>query len=100
MSVQLAHPTTAAELVLRIDGRFDFRMNQEFRNAYETVAPGVRTIVVDLSRVDSIDSSALGMLLMMRDKAGGGRTIRLVGARATVKRILEIAKFDALFVVE
>lgn len=100
MGVNLASPPGSADIIIRVEGRFDFRMNQDFRKCYEAIGGSIRSVVVDLGKVDAIDSSALGMLLMMRDKVGAdGKNIRLSNANATVKRVLSIAKFETLFTI-
>jgi anti-anti-sigma factor len=44
------------------------------------------------------DSSALGMLLLLRDHAGGDDSqIKIVNCNADVKKILTISNFDKLF---
>ena len=86
--------------VLRISviGRFDFKSHQEFRKAYHPTVGDVGHVVVDLSGTDYVDSSALGMLLVLRKEAvKSGATVELAGASDTVGRILEIAKFGDLF---
>jgi anti-anti-sigma factor len=58
----------------------------------------VREIEIDFQGVDYLDSSALGMLLMLRDKASGsGKDISLVGVKGSVRQVLEIANFSKLF---
>jgi anti-anti-sigma factor len=81
-------------------GRFDFNTHRDFRAAYEPLISDetCRTITLDLSRVDYLDSSALGMLLMLRDKMGGcGKDVVLTGVMGNVKQVLEIANFSKLF---
>jgi len=47
-----------------------------------------------------VDSSALGMLLVLRDKVGNQQSaIKIINARPDVKKILTIANFDKLFTV-
>ncbi|NQD58450.1 STAS domain-containing protein, partial [Pseudomonas sp. CM25] len=58
------------KLTIKIKGRFDFGKHQEFRKAYERISKP-DSVVVDLSDATYIDSSALGMLLMLRDHVGG-----------------------------
>jgi len=63
---------------------------------------GARKLVVDLARLDRIDSSGLGMLIFCggRMEQSGGR-MRIAGASAVVARVFEIAhanrvlQFDA-----
>ena len=45
-----------------------------------------------------MDSSALGMLLLLREHAGGDRaSIKIVHCQPEVKKILTIANFHPLF---
>ena len=86
--------------VIKLSGRFDFNTHRDFRAAYEPlVADGsVRDVIVDFSSVDYLDSSALGMLLMLRDKVtGAGKDVSLGNVRGNVKQVLEIANFGKLF---
>ncbi|SMF94121.1 anti-anti-sigma factor [Methylomagnum ishizawai] len=86
-----------AEMILRIDGRFDFSQHQAFRAALEA-AGGARSFVVDLGHSEYMDSAALGMLLLLLEKAGGSRErVRIVNPNPNVRKILEIANFDKLF---
>jgi len=85
-------------LTIRISGRFDFGVHQQMREATNLVKPEVTKIVVDLSFTDYLDSSALGMLLVLREKsASQSNRVEIKGAHAEVKKILEIANFDKLF---
>jgi anti-anti-sigma factor len=86
--------------VIRLSGRFDFNAHREFREAVDQVlkSEGLREIQVDFGAVDYLDSSALGMLLMLRDKArGAGKNVSLANCRGAVKQVIEIANFGKLF---
>ena len=88
-------------LTIKVEGRFDFSALQQFRAAYEKVSPKPENYIIDLSNSDYLDSSALGMLLALRDFAGGdGANIRILGANQDIKKILVITKLDELFKVE
>ena len=94
--------TTVADGVatLGLQGRFDFNAHRDFREATESVLanPEVRILNVDLAQVEYLDSSALGMLLMLRDKMGGaGKEVALTGVTGNVKQVLGIANFGKLF---
>lgn len=89
-----------SKAILKLTGRFDFNTHREFRGAYEPLVADavVRSVTVDFSGVDYLDSSALGMLLMLRDKLGGAnKEVALVGVRGNVKQVLDIANFGKLF---
>jgi anti-anti-sigma factor len=83
---------------LRIDGRFDFNMHRSFRELYERAPPEVAQYVIDLAKTHYMDSSALGMLLLLREHVQGERSrIRIVNGNPEIRKILEIANFDKLF---
>ena len=89
--------------VVKLAGRFDFNAHRSFRGAYEPLVDdgAVTALQIDLDGVDYLDSSALGMLLMLRDKAGaGGKAVTLANARGGVKQVLDIANFGKLFQID
>ena len=87
-----------AELNISIDGRFDFSSHQEFRKAYEDTQKKPEQYIVDMNATTYLDSSALGMLLLIRDHAGGDHAnIRIVNCNEDVKKILTISNFEQLF---
>jgi HptB-dependent secretion and biofilm anti anti-sigma factor len=78
-------------------GRFDFRMHREFRQAYATHTTRGH-YVIDLGQTDYLDSSALGMLLLLREYAGGDKAdIRILNCKPQVRTIFEVANFQKLF---
>jgi anti-anti-sigma factor len=86
------------KLTISVKGRFDFGRHQEFREAYERVDKRPESIVVDLKEATYLDSSALGMLLLLRDHAGGDESdVRVVNSNSDVRKILAISNFDKLF---
>lgn len=85
------------EIVIKVSGAFDFSVHEQFRSAYQDYGPHT-IFTVDLRRTDHLDSSALGMLLLLRKHAGEDRSeVRLINANSTVQRVFEIAQFDRLF---
>lgn len=86
---------------ITLNGRFDFQAHQPFRRAMDGLLHSGKTkITVDLSAVNFIDSSALGMLLLAREtfeKAGGG--IVLDRPQEYVDKVLKLCHFDQLFEV-
>ena len=85
---------------VRLSGRFDFNAHRDFRAAYEPLMTDgdVRALTIDMGGVDYLDSSALGMLLMLRDKAAAAnKALTLSNVRGPVKQVLEIANFGKLF---
>ncbi len=101
MAIVTTLDNTSKSLEIKVSGRFDFSVHQEFRQASDKVDNGVTSIVLDIGGVDYIDSSALGMLLVIRDKVGDSKnSVRIKNAKSDVLKILEIANFDKLFTLE
>jgi HptB-dependent secretion and biofilm anti anti-sigma factor len=89
------------QVTIYIQGRFDFSSHQEFRGAYEKLAQTPRVYRVDLQGTSYLDSSALGMLLLLRDYAGGEQSsIHIVNCTPDVKKILLISNFEQLFDIQ
>jgi anti-anti-sigma factor len=84
-----------------ISGRFDFSVHQEFRQVYEQDPGGPTQYIIDLRQTEYMDSSALGMLLLLREHAGGERAhIKIMHCQPEVKKILTIANFQHLFCLD
>lgn len=97
MSVTSMEADNGAKVSIIIKGRFDFNDHTEFREAYRQFAPGAN-YTLDMSDADYMDSSALGMLLLLREHAGGDNAkIEVVGCKPEIKKILAIANFQKLF---
>ena len=89
------------QVTIYIQGRFDFSAHQEFRSAYEKLASTPTQYRVDLQGTSYLDSSALGMLLLLRDFAGGEKSvIQIVNSTPDVKKILLISNFEQLFDIQ
>ncbi len=101
MSITTSSSADGRELTIRVKGRFDFSTHQDFRNAYESAPAGLDAWIVDLRDATYLDSSALGMLLLLRDHAGGdGSRVRIVNCNPDVKKILAISNFEQLFTIQ
>ena len=100
MPVNTRNSADGQTRTIAIEGRFDFSTHQAFRDAYEKDSEGVRHWVVDMTDTTYLDSSALGMLLLLRDFAGGDRaSIRIENCNSDVRRILTISNFEQLFTI-
>jgi anti-anti-sigma factor len=86
---------------ITVDGKFDFGVLNDFRHAYSGEHSSAGKYVVDLRGTDSMDSSALGMLLNMKKYLNkSDREIRIINCRPMLKKIFLIARFDKKFDIE
>jgi len=91
----------AAESVqaLDLEGEVDVYTAPVLRQAIlDQVEAGVKHLLIDLTRVEYLDSTGLGILIggVKRLKEQGG-SLRLVGPSARITRIFEITGLNKIF---
>ena len=85
---------------LAIRGRFDFQLHREFKDAYTKLLenPATHGIELDMSRIEYIDSSALGMLMLLNERSkAAGKSVALVNPSTPVAQVLDVANFGKIF---
>lgn len=98
MGVNTTVSDSGDKVTISVAGKFDFQLYDEFRASYADTAGSGVEYVVDLSGTEYLDSSALGMLLLLREHAGGETSrIEITQASPEVKKILDVANFGKLF---
>ena len=102
MAVTAQVSSDGHEVTINVSGRFDFSAHQQFRRAHEENAAPGRRFVVNLKGAEYMDSSALGMLLVLREQVGGesNRSVRITNCRDELRTIFSIANFDKLFAID
>lgn len=81
---------------LVISGKFGNVIQKEFRKAYEENK--AKAYVIDLGNVENMDSSGLGMMLLMRDFVGGENSdIEIINCSDHILDILKVTCFYKLF---
>jgi anti-anti-sigma factor len=94
--------TSATAATIRMNGRFDFNAHRSFKEAYDPLLrqTGIGNLEIDLGGVEYLDSSALGMLLLVRERAEAeGKEVILCKPNASIRQILDIANFGKLFAI-
>lgn len=100
MAMQISASTVGDKAVIKLAGRFDFNDHRTFKAAYEPLLQqaGLKTVEIDLAGIEYLDSSALGMMMLMRERAQAqGKTVVLFQPSSMVAQILDIANFSKLF---
>lgn len=101
MSVSQKVSNDGKRVVITISGRFDYKISQEFRDTYRQI-PGQDGVeyYVNLSEASYMDSSALGMLLLLREHAKcRGGSVFIDRPSEQVNSILKVANFEQLFTI-
>ncbi|RJF82123.1 anti-sigma factor antagonist [Azospirillum cavernae] len=93
-----AHDSTE----IRLHGRMTFSDHDTFRSviaAFER--PAGHRMVFDLSGLDFVDSSGLGMFIIARDTAQKKKLdFAMRGARDEVQRLITLAKLHKVFTID
>ncbi|MFT6154587.1 MAG: anti-anti-sigma factor [Bermanella sp.] len=85
-------------VTISVTGRFDFNILQLFRDAYSKYSGSTLNFTLDLSKTEYIDSSALGMLLNMKNHLGADDcAIVIKNCQPNLMKIFSIAHFDKKF---
>lgn len=85
---------------IHLEDRFTFLDQGNFEWACKNIAGNalIKHIVINLEKVKYIDSSALGMLLVLRDHARAmGTSLVLSSPNEAVLKVLNVAHFGHLF---
>jgi anti-sigma B factor antagonist len=99
MTITSTHAGDA--VVLRVAGRLDAITAPEFeKTCKQCIGSETLKMVMDLDGVDYISSAGLrAILLVGKTVQAGGGVLAFSGLRGTVKDVLEMAGFSALFPV-
>lgn len=88
---------------IKLPENFDFRIHREFRAAYEQSGNEKMNFIINMENTNYMDSSALGMLLLLREFAGNDSArerVKIINVSDEVKEILRISKFEKLFEIQ
>ncbi len=90
------------EIVLTVHGPLSGESTNEFHTRMEDLVSGhYLTITLDLTQTPSINSSALGKILLFRKRlAETGRTLQIVGCSEPLYRTYQKIKFDKLVTIK
>jgi anti-anti-sigma factor len=90
------------EVMLVVTGSLSGDTTNEFhRQVEELAATGSAVITLDLSKTESINSSALGKILLFRKKlAEQQRTLQIRGCSDSLYKTFQMIKFDTLISIQ
>jgi anti-anti-sigma factor len=92
----------ATKHTIRLPQRFDFSYHKNFNASYELLLTdkSIRELDIDFSQVNYLDSSALGMLVLLAKKFSQANVkLTIVGAAGTAREIIEMANLSKLFTI-
>lgn len=89
-----------ALIVTPLEDRLDARVATDFKERMiELIASGNTVIVLDLSKVEFIDSSGLGAIVSSLKRMGGRGELVVCGLRETTMTLFKLTRMDRVFQV-
>jgi anti-anti-sigma factor len=85
---------------LRLPSRFDYSYHRQFGELYAPLIEDVSCteIILDFSQVEYLDSSALGMMVLLQKKCSScNKKVKIKGARGATDEILKMANMQKIF---
>lgn len=89
--------------VIRLPERFDFSFHKNFNSSYESalVNKNIKELELDFSLVQYLDSSALGMLVLLAKKFSGSQvSLSIIGSKGVAKDIIVMANLSKLYTIK
>ncbi|MGL4238560.1 STAS domain-containing protein [Tabrizicola sp.] len=80
----------------RIDAATAIQFKEKMRDATEG-GPG--RVVLDLARVQFLDSSGLGAIVAVKKLLGPDRVLELAGLTLTVEKVFRLTRMDTIFII-
>ncbi len=106
MSITTEINNEKSHLIIKVKGRFDYNLQKDFQKSYESrdnkksdYQALISNYTIDLTEVNYLDSSALGMLLSLRKFSNHQDCVEILGAKESIKELLELSGFDKLFTI-
>jgi HptB-dependent secretion and biofilm anti anti-sigma factor len=88
--------------IIQLHGKFTFESHKDFRLAADQALARqeTRCLILDMREVEYLDSAALGMLLLLKEKAeSAAKTIQIKNPQGIAQQVLEVANFHKLFTI-
>ena len=96
--MEITRTENGNEVTLKLAGCLDTAATSEFAAAIEST-DGRSTVVLDMSELEFISSSALRQLVATKKKRGAGFTIALNGMNEVVREVFDVTGLDEIFEV-
>ena len=98
MAITIRADEDKREATLILTERLTFDQHRAFTAAYKELNGDYSHYVLDMGRLEYLDSAALGMLLKFKEHLGGnGKKITILAGQGVVADVLRVSRFDQIF---
>ena len=96
--MEITRTENGNEVTLKLKGCLDTTATPEFATAIDGTG-GAASLVLDMSELEFISSSALRQLVATKKRRGADFTIALVGMNEVVREVFDVTGLDEIFEV-
>jgi len=98
MTIQSTYSKDKQIYSIIMDQEFDYTEYLDFKGAYEKIPNEAKYLELNLKKTNHIDSSALGMMLLMNESVHNKVCqINIINSNPNVMKIFEISQFKRIF---
>lgn len=91
--------STEHACTIQVEGYFNYKINSQFRKAYESVHKDIQ-FIIDFQKTHTIDFSTIGMLLLLHDHIGGHhapKKVHLINCSDHIHDVFDTLKLHKFF---
>ena len=97
MNIQTKLSDDGREMTIVLPEKFNFEVHGEFRDTYRN-EKNKNKVILDMNKTTYMDSSALGMLLQLKEHAESCNSkLSIKNVNNNIMQIMQIAHFDKMF---
>ena len=99
--MELIHKDVNGTRLIEVEGgRLDAAVAIRFKDEMRVLTgDGPARVVLDMSRVDFLDSSGLGAVVAAMKQAASTHKLELAGLTPTVKKVFSLTRMDTVFTI-
>ena len=96
--MNLSSSTEGARKVVTVnEARIDAAVALSFKESMRMETEGVPSIILNLEKVEFVDSSGLGAIVAAMKAMGSPRAMALAGLTPTVEKVFRLTRMDSVF---
>lgn len=101
MAIQSNYDSETNLFNVELEKNFTFEETTDLIKLYENLPDGVSVCALDFSKVEYMDSAALGALLLIKTRLeeNGISDIRLINCQPEILKLLEVCQYEIMFAI-
>ena len=98
MTINSSYVSDKKRYTIVVGEKFDYSDYRAFKGAYEKIPTDAQSLELNLKNTNHIDSSALGMMLLMNERVHKQISkIDITNSNSDIMKIFEISHFEKIF---